>query len=526
VSRKESLVRGAAALAVAGLMIKVSNLLVRVPLTRLIDSEGLGIYQMALPAFYALYHIAAGGLPVAVQNLVAEYTEKGRPYVAQQVLRLGLGYAIIAGGAATVLLLFGAPVLANMLGEERAIWSLMAVAPAVLLFAVDSIYRNYLQGRKLMTPSAVASLLEQATKIVVMMGAAYLLIPLGKAEAAGGASLGITAGALVSVLYMIYIYGQIRADDLEPIPRRESRATLIRRMLKLAWPVTVGNVTLPLLSLVDVGIVQRGFLKAGHAQSVATSLYGAYSGIAVQVIWFPFVLTNALGNALVPVLAGAKARKDKQAIYERVVLGLRAAALICLPVAVGAAILAHPIAGLFGDTYAAEPLLYMAPVAFLGPLTWLMIHQLQALGRTAEPMRNLGIAMVLKICLDGVLAPIPGIDVKGVAVASVLMFFLCAWLNARTLAKELDHPLPWAIILRGPLFASILMGAAVFGMALSGILPQRGIASLTSALAVAPVLYVITLAATRALTWEEFKAISGPVGPKLERWLHMFWPWS
>ena len=59
-SRKESLVRGAAALAVAGLVIKVSNLLVRIPLTRLIDSEGLGIYQIALPAFFALFHIAAG----------------------------------------------------------------------------------------------------------------------------------------------------------------------------------------------------------------------------------------------------------------------------------------------------------------------------------------------------------------------------------------------------------------------------------------------------------------------------------
>ena len=59
-SRRESVLRGAAALALAGLLIKIGNLLVRLPLTRLVGSEGLGIYQMALPAYNALLHLADG----------------------------------------------------------------------------------------------------------------------------------------------------------------------------------------------------------------------------------------------------------------------------------------------------------------------------------------------------------------------------------------------------------------------------------------------------------------------------------
>lgn len=525
-SGRETLLRGAAALAIAGLIIKVSNLLVRIPLSRLLEAEGLGIYQMALPAFFALFHIAAGGVPVAVQNLVAEYTSKGRQAVADQVLRLALAFTVIVGTGAASVLLIGSPLLARMLGEPLARWPLLAVAPAVPLFAMDAVYRNYLQGRNLMTPSATGSVLEQGTKVVVTLLAAYWLLPLGRAQAAAGAALGITVGALVSVFYMAHVCHRIRSEDPLQKDPGEPKRHLVRRIAALAWPVTLGSVTMPLLSLLDVGIIQNGFLKAGYAQSAATAIYGAYSGIAVQVVWFPWVLTNALANALFPALSAAAARKDYVRLRERVVLGLRATALICLPVAVGVAVLNRHIALLFGDANAAVPLLYMAPVALLGPLTWLMVVQLQALGKTVAPMRNLTLALLLKLGLDALLAPIPGIDVKGVALASVLMFGASTFLNARALERELKEPIPWSAVLGGPLVASAVMGLALVGLAVLGWLPRPGWSSLLAAAAIAPVLYVITLLATRAITPAEMGAMAGPLGPRLERLTQMLWPWS
>lgn len=519
--------RGAAALALAGLIIKVSNLVVRIPLARLLDSEGLGIFMMAMPAFNAVFHVAAGGVPVAVQNLVAEYTSQGRPLVAEQVRRLGLSYTMVVGGAAAVLLMGGAPVLADLLGEKRAAWSLMAVAPAVLLFATDSIYRNYLQGRKLMTPSATGSILEQLTKIVVTLAAAYAFMPRGKEMGAAGATLGMSAGAAVSLLYMAYVCRRIQQEDrLSGFERPESRVVLIRRMIQQAWPVTVGYVTMPLLGLLDVGIVQRGFQRAGYSVGEATAMYGAYSGIAVQVVWFPFVLTNALANTLAPILSAAAARKDYKTVRERSLLGLRATGLVCLPVAVGVAILAGPIARLFGDPRAAAPLVVMAPVAYLGPLAWLMITQLQSLGRTGPPMRNQAIAWILKIGLDVLLAPVYGIDVKGVAAASVVMFLVTCWLNARELQKALEMPLPWSLLLRGPLAASLVMGAAVFGITASRILPDTSWMTVCAAILLAPIIYVATLLATHAITRAEVAGMGGPLGPRFERWLHLLWPWS
>lgn len=531
-SRKESLIRGALALALAGLIIKISNLLIRLPLTRLIGSEGLGIYQMALPAFNALFHLAAGGVPVAVQNLVAEQMERRRRAAADRALRLALTYAWLAGGAATCLLLAGAPILARLLGDYRAYQPLVAIAPAVLILAVDSVYRSYLQGRKMMTPSATASVLEQATKLVVTLGAAWLLLPMGREYGAAGAALGITAGAAASLVYIYRAVRRVRAEDAAD-PAEDVRPTglvrsvgLGRRMLRLAWPVTLGSITMPLLNVLDVGVVQTGFRKAGYALAEATALYGAYAGIAVQVVWFPFVLTNALANATVPTLTAAQARGDMAAVHARVVMGLRTAALICLPVAMGVMVLSAPIVALFGEPQAAVPLRYLGPVALLGPLAWMTVAQLQALGVTGVPMRNLTLGMMVKLGLDALLAPIRGVDVKGVALASVTMFLVATWLNSRALERVLPEPIPWGRILAGPLAASLVMGGGLAALAYAaweGAGPNQ---ALMVAMLLAPLLYGGTLVATRSLTRTELLALAGPLAPRLERLLSLIWPWS
>jgi stage V sporulation protein B len=520
VSKHESLLKGAAALAVAGLFIKISNLLVRVPLTRLISAEGLGIYQMALPAFYALYHLAAGGVPVAVQNLVAEYAAQGRRRVADQVLTLALQFTLIAGGLACLLLLVAAEPLARMLGEARTHYALLALAPAILLAAIDSIYRNYLQGLKRMTPTATAQMLEQATKMIATILGALWLAKLGKEYAAAGAAFGITVGGLASLLYMGWIVSQVRATSDGVGERLERPSLLVRRMIKQAWPVTLASILMPLLNLLDVGLVQRGFLAAGYKQSAATTLYGAYSGIAVQMVWFPVILTNALGNALGPVLTAAKAAGQPERVHARAILGLRATAMLCMPVAVAAALLAGAIAQLFGEPMAARPLAMLAPVAFLGPLTWLLTAYLQALGKTGEPMRNMMIGMAFKLALDGLLAPIRGIDVLGVAFASVTMFGLGALLNGISLANQLDEPLPWGEILAGPTLGALVMGGALFGAARVEWLSLENLGLFTGIVAAAAPLYVGVLLLTGAIKRHEVAGLLRPVTERFER----IWP--
>ena len=62
---KNSFLKGAVVLGVAGLIVKILGAFFRIPLGRLITSEGMGYYQTAYPIYVLLLSISTSGFPTA-----------------------------------------------------------------------------------------------------------------------------------------------------------------------------------------------------------------------------------------------------------------------------------------------------------------------------------------------------------------------------------------------------------------------------------------------------------------------------
>ena len=58
-------------LSVGGLVAKLLGAFYRIPLTNVVGSYGMGIYQLVFPLFSLLLTISTAGIPVAVSKLVA-----------------------------------------------------------------------------------------------------------------------------------------------------------------------------------------------------------------------------------------------------------------------------------------------------------------------------------------------------------------------------------------------------------------------------------------------------------------------
>lgn len=526
-AQRDSIAKGTMILAITGLIVKISGFMFRPPLKALIGTEGLGIYQMALPAFYALLAIAAGGIPVAITNLVAEYGASGRPDIAEKVLRLGLALTTALGAVGAGVMMFTAPWVSTKLGDSRAYPSLVAMAPGVYLFALVSCYRGYFQGRQLMSPNGWSNITEQAGRVVATLLLAWWLMPAGVSWGATGAALGMTVGAAVCLGHLVLVYRRDRFRGMAPRGDREHNFKLIGRMVKMALPVSVGNALIPLLSLLDVGIIQQGFQRAGHSVGEATAMYGSYSGLALPMIWFPATVIGALGSALLPAVTDAHTRGAKGVVFERIVQSLRATALIGLPCAAAMMILARPLmAAIFHEPEAAEPLLWAATVAFVGPLGSMAASGLQGLGLMGVPVRNFSLAMVGKLVLDFLLAGIPGMEMKGVALASVALNLGVAVVNLSRLQRELEQPLPWRQILLAPLVAASAMGVGVLMLLWPQLQVGGSWRTLAVALVLVPALYAVSLVLTRTVSWTEMRAWAAPVAPKLERFWQAIWPWA
>ena len=259
---KDTFLKGALILTVAGVIVKIIGSVNRILLSRLLGGEGIGLYQMAYPIYLLALSVSSAGIPVAISIIVAEKVARSDYRGANRVFRISLFVLAITGVLFTFLLYYGAGWLIDnhFVRDARAYYAIAALSPAIFFVTVLSSYRGYFQGLQMMTPTAVSQIFEQLFRVVTMIALAYLLLPYGLEYAAAGASFGAGPGAAAGLLVLLYFYWKQRRVrkaqlDTQPDLVQESGVSIVRRIVKLALPVSLANIMLPVVSSIDLLIV-------------------------------------------------------------------------------------------------------------------------------------------------------------------------------------------------------------------------------------------------------------------------------
>lgn len=434
---KDTFLKGALILTFAGIIVKVIGSVNRILLSRLLGGEGIGLYQMAYPIYLLALSVSSAGIPVAISIIVAEKIAISDYYGANRVFRISLKLLGITGIIFTFLLYFGAGWLIeeHFVRDARAYYAIVALAPAIFFVTVLSSYRGYFQGLQMMTPTAVSQIFEQLLRVITMIALAYYLLPLGLEYAAAGASFGAVPGAVVGLLVLIYFYYRNRVDlkikiSTQSTIQQEPSLKIISRIVKLALPVSLANIMLPVVASIDLFIVPARLEAAGYTVTQATELFGYLTGMAVALINLPTILTASLAASLVPAVSEAFTLKNQQRIYQRTSIAMRIANLITIPSFVGMYLLAMPISQmLYGTPNAGTPIAILSiGIVLLG------IHQvstgvLQGLGHTTIPLFNMIVAAVVKILMSWTLTAVPSLGIQGAAWATNADFGVAAFLN-------------------------------------------------------------------------------------------------
>ena len=465
---KDTFLRGAFILTAAGVIVKIIGSVNRILLSRLLGGEGIGLYQMAYPIYLLALSVSSAGIPVAISIIVAEKIARSDYRGANRVFRISLFVLAITGIAFTFLLYYGAGWLIdnNFVRDSRAYYAIVALAPAIFFVTVLSSYRGYFQGLQMMTPTAVSQIFEQLLRVITMIALAYLLLPYGLEYAAAGASFGAGPGAAAGLLVLLYFYWKQRRVrqhqiDTQPDIKQESSVSIISRIVKLALPVSLANIMLPVVASIDLFIVPVRLEAAGYTVAQATELFGYLTGMAVALINLPTILTASLAASLVPAVSEAFTLGNKQRIFKRTATAMRISNLLTIPAFVGMWLLATPISQmLYGTPNAGTSIAILSfGIVLLG------IHQvttgvLQGLGHTAIPLINMLLSAVVKIVLSWYLTAMPSLGIKGAAWATNADFGVAALLNMYFVYRYVGFSLDIKETLK-TVVATAVMGGAV-----------------------------------------------------------------
>ena len=464
--------KGTMILTISSIIVKVIGSLNWIILSRVLGGEGIGLYQMGFPIYLMAITVSSAGVPVAISIITSEKLANKDYRGAKRVFNVSLRLLLISGLLFSSALFFGADFLINqhIIRDSRAYYSIIALAPAVFFVTFLASFRGYLQGWQIMTPTATSEVVEQLVRVITMLVFADLFMPYGLAYAAGGASMGAGAGAFCALLVLMWFYRrlkrrlheEIEAQD-DSIPQ-ESAGHIIKRLLKLALPVSLTSLMLPIGANLDLLIVPQRLEVAGFDVRHATELFGYLTGMAVPLVNLATIFTAAMTISLVPSISESRTLERFDAIRDKIRLAFRVAMIITFPCFMGLFFLAEKVAALIYNAPGAAGAIQTMSVGIL----FLGMHKistgiLQGLGKTAIPVINMILACVVKVVMSWWLTAIPFLGIKGASMATVADFAVAAIINMGFIYKYTGFTFSLGSLLK-PLLAAGVMGAVIYAV--------------------------------------------------------------
>lgn len=514
---KKTFVKGAFILGAAGLICKVIGAFFRIPLYNMLG-DGMQYYEAVYPYYSTLLVISSAGLPTAISRMVAERMALGDVPGAKRVFRKSQALLFGIGIVTTALMFFGAGFLARTTVGAAAAPSFRMMSPALLIVSMMCSYRGYLQGLQQMTGTAMSQLAEQVGKLTIGLYLASKWMPRGLEYGAMGAVAGVTLSELLALIVVGVFYLFRRRDlELDAVPAETSSGKgIIRGLLAIAIPVTIGASIMPITGIADASLIKRTLLDIGFSEAAASMRYVALRSNVTNIINMPAVLTIALAMSLVPAVSAARTARDQKTIHTVSAMGIKIAMFIGIPCAVGLFALSAPVIDLLYSIDAerlaiASALMRTSAVGviFLS-LVQTLTGILQGAGKQHVPVINLFIGGVVKVVLMLTLMRNPNIEIQGAAISTTACYTVAGVLDAIYLIRYTKLKLNVLNTFIKPLVAALIMGgAAYFSYTLiHTMIPSNAVAT-AGAILVGVALYLICTLWMQIFTEEDLAFIPG-----------------
>ena len=526
-----SVLKGAAVIGIAGIVVKILGAVFRIPLSNWMGDLGMSYYQVAYNIYMALIVMSTAGFPVAISKLVSENLARGNYENAHKVFKVALKIMAVLGGASAAICFFGADALAVSVGNPDAAWAVRAIAPALLFVPILSSFRGFFQGRQNMNPTALSEIIEQLFRVAFGFSLTIILLPKSLPFAAGGASFGASAGSLAAVAFMTLVYFLHRARLQKEIQlsrgELEDTKTIIKKIFVIAVPIIIGAEIIPLMFSLDMGIVMNRLQDTGWSEEESRKLYGMMGAYCNSLINMPEFLIQAIAISMVPAISRAATKGNTEDVSSSISTGYKLTTLISFPCMVGLIVLSKPIFRLLYPLKVDEAL-QAIPVFILlcAGIVTLALYEtstgtLQAVGKQVIPVRNVAIGAGIKIVLTYILVGIHSINVKGAAISSTIAFLVAFALNELAVKKYTGAKINLVQVYIKPAIASVVMGVFAFfsHKLISGIIGSN--LATVVAILVGVIVYAIMVVAIKVATPDDIREM--PKGDKINSLIYKFY---
>ena len=290
--KSNPLIIGTILLAFATLITKILGFIYRIWLSRLIGSEGMGIYQLVFPILGICYSICCVAIQTSISKFIAQ--SKNKHYY-----RIGLFLSLTLSIVCAFILWQGAyPISRYFLLEKRCTNLLKIIALSLPFNSIHSCICGYYLGYKKSAIPAISQLVEQSFRMIFLFVVSSMINEITVEIAIFALVIGEVAAAIFCTLTIQLHFSLYKNES----------CTLhffyqLQNLLTFAIPLSANRLILSLLQSIEAIMIPSRLKLFGLSTTNALGIYGVFCGMAMPFILFPNALTSALSMMLLPEIA-------------------------------------------------------------------------------------------------------------------------------------------------------------------------------------------------------------------------------
>lgn len=292
-----------AVLAIAGIIIRTVAVSFNGYVSRRIGAEGMGLYSLVMSVYGFAVTLASSGVNLAVVRMTAEAVARGDGKKSiGRIMTRGIMYGAMFGILSALAVFLSAGVVGrNILGDERCVISLQFMSLGMPAISITSALAGYFTGVGRAYKNAVVSGIEQAVKILLIIGGIVVFLPMGTKYACFALVAGATLAEIgsLAVSYVMYLW-----DKKGLRGQGDGTNSVFHKICSIALPVAIGSYIRQGLTTAEHIAIPWGLRKNGADTAAALGAYGILSGMALPLVLYPSAIIGAFAGLLVPELAG------------------------------------------------------------------------------------------------------------------------------------------------------------------------------------------------------------------------------
>ena len=387
---KNKFVKSTFILIIGGFFTKIIGMFIKIVMTRLLGTSGIGMYMLVSPTFMLLISLASLGLPVAISKLVAEDSRNNKNLVF-----LCFPITLFVNVFIMIFLLFFSNFISvNLLHEPKIKLGIMCIGFVLPFISISSVLRGYFFGKQKMVPHVVSNVVEDLVRLIVIA----LFVPIFLKKGISYAIAFIVLSNIVSELSSIFVLFfflprnfKITKSDFVFDKRN------IRDVLGISLPTTGSRLIGNIGYFFEPIIMTYFLLKSGYSNHFIINEYGIINGYVMPLVLLPSFFTLAISQAIIPVISYNYSHGNIDLTKKKIKQGIFFSLLIGIPCTLIFLFIPHiPLKFIYNTSLGIPYIRIMSIVCLLHYIQSPISSSLQAMGCARDSMMGTLFGMFLR----------------------------------------------------------------------------------------------------------------------------------